>query len=78
MLHFLPQYSLEANFLCHILIMHLKRRFDSKFIESSFHYIISSDQDKDGLDLEEFIDGIVPKETEHKKREPEYYPEQEL
>lgn len=51
---------------------------DPKFIESSFHYIISADDDNDGLSLEEFIEGIVPKETEHKKREPEYYPEQEL
>lgn len=51
---------------------------DPKFIESSFHYIISADDNNDGLSLEEFIEGIVPKETEHKKREPEYYPEQEL
>lgn len=51
---------------------------DPKFIESSFHYIISSDHDNDGLTLEEFTEAIVPKETEHKKREPEYYPEQEL
>ncbi len=43
---------------------------DPKFIESSFTYILNSDKDKNGLDLEEFQDAIIPKQETNKKTEP--------
>lgn len=51
---------------------------DPKFIDSTLSFILNADKNDNGIELLEFIDVIVPKSDFTKKREPDYYPEQEL
>lgn len=43
---------------------------DPKFIENSFNHILNSDANKNGIEVEELIEAIIPKTRDYIKKEP--------